>query len=151
MLLNPKFIEALQRFDPLLDLLYNPRIQRWVVVQDLRRSARPNELRRTNRDLVGVSGVSPERCPYVRLFRLEDQGIPIVPNVEWIIRELSLRSHDSRDDGAFADVMAQDARSDAEQRRQIRNWATEDGEYRFALLKRRTWSYPGQPSRAGRC
>ena len=148
--LNPGFIETLKKTDPLLDLRFNPRIRRWIVVQDLSLSSRPDVWRRPHQDLVGVPGVG-ERTQLVRLFKLEDNGIPIVPNVEWITREIHLRSRDSRDDTAFNDVLAQDARTEAEQSKRIRDWAAEDGEYRWALLRRRSWSYAGQTNRTGRC
>lgn len=150
-LLNPKFIDEMRRrcCDPMLDLRYNPRIGRWIVVQDLALSQRPDVWRKTSQDLIGVPGVNPNKTQLVRLFRLEDKGVPIVPNIEWIIRELHIRSRVKQDDKAFEDVMAQEKRDEAEQRRAVREKLMDDAEIRWGLFRKRNYFYDGQTNRSG--
>mgnify|MGYP007044041526 CR=1 FL=1 len=150
-LLNPKFIDEMRMrcCDPLLDLRFNPRSGRWIVVQDLSRSAHSGTWRKTSQDLVGVPGVNPQKCQLVRLFLLEDKGVPIVPNVEWIMRELHIRSRVREDDKGFEDVMAQEKRDEAEQRRNVRAKLTDDAEIRWALFRKKNYFYTGRKCLTG--
>lgn len=89
-LLPTGLLDEIQRFDPSIDLLWNGRIHRWIVVQRL-----PRWMPVTS-GLRGCSAITGEKTQYKFLLCCEfgdhgmpaGQGCPVLPG-SWIIERLS--------------------------------------------------------------
>ena len=85
-------LKQIQAFDPAVDVFWNNRIKRWVVVQKTGKYRTPGE------SLRGCPAIAGEKTPYSPIFvcewRVSDPhypggGIPCEPGV-WIIRRLAI-------------------------------------------------------------
>jgi len=82
LILPTQLLSTIQAYDKSLDILFNSRLRRWLVVQKL-----PKMLRVTNK-LRGVSSISGEYSNYKLMFVCEtDAGLPVEPG-PWIVRRL---------------------------------------------------------------
>lgn len=142
-ILPVELIKAIQNFDRSIDIFWNGRLHRWVVVQKL-----PG-LRRTGELLLGCANVNQEKTPYKGLFICEQdppgkryppgKGIPVEPG-GWIIRHLAqncpTKPTEREMDIAFA---REEEREDRETNRLIDDAvsATRSDLMKYAVRKRR--------------
>jgi len=82
LILPTHLLTQIKAWDKSIDILFNSRIRRWIVVQKLPKAFRvPNKLR-------GVSTITGEYSNYKVMFVCEtDDGIPVEPG-PWIVRRL---------------------------------------------------------------
>lgn len=89
-LVSRDLITSLKLYDPTIDLLYNPRISRWIVVQDTKRT------QVIDHRLRGCPTIQGERttikpllvCEVGELPSNPERGIPVEPNYQAIIAML---------------------------------------------------------------
>jgi len=123
-IVHPRFLDAtnevtravkqLQAFDPTLDVLWNGRIGRWVVVQKL------NKWMPVTEKLRGISTIAGERTQYKTMFVCEldpPDSRPVTPG-SWIIRRICEVAPMSQEERRIAgDEKAQEEAEERELRR----------------------------------
>lgn len=107
--LEPRTMERVHAYDPSIEVLWNNRIGRWVVVQDLRKTPHPRWIP-TSDKLKGVSGVN-ERTPYKALFLCEEKlvgfdPVPVKPTADYVVLRLARDTRHFGDMAAFKEIEA---------------------------------------------
>ena len=145
--------EKIAKYDPSILVVKNPRIGRWIVVQDTGKCRRPRWFE-TSENLIGIPGVG-EKTQWKYLFRVEAKVgnllVPVKANAEWIIKQLHERSRCALPDGSdFADIASGADKILESQKRSAFERGQEEGEYAYAVKTRRSWHYDGMTNHTGR-
>lgn len=116
--LEPRTMERVHAYDPSIEVLWNNRIGRWVVVQDLQKTPHPRWITPSDK-LVGCQEVG-EKTQFKALFLCEEtlsgfESIPVKPTADYIVLRLARDTRHFGDMEAFKKIEATWDKADADE------------------------------------